>query len=465
MKKNDLFKTIGICFLVFVVLSFIIPTGSFSTGEYVKGDFSPVGLTDLFYYPVVTFGTFIQYGILFLVIGGFYGVMNETGVYSKLVKSLSKKFEKRKKLFLILTIIILALLSALTNLQFTLFLIVPLLVAVIMTLGYDKLTAFASTIGAILVGSISSLYGANNAHIAKAFSLDVHNNIIPKAALLVVLTFLLIMFVLKKAKLNKNEKVQIPLLNDTKSNKKSVLPLTIILSIVMILLLVSMYSWNYNLGIAYFDEVYESIMDVTIKDYPIFKHLIGDISPFGYWDTYEMSFILVMASLLLGWIYSIKLSDVVRGFTEGAKKMLGVAFFALLSNVVFTLIIASSDGTIVNTITNYLLSMSENFNIVITTLLSLVSSLFYNNFYYLSNSILPAVTKVYTDVNVYGVIGILFQGIYGLVMLILPTSMFLVAGLSMMEISLKDWFKYIWKYLIWTLIIILIVSILVFILI
>ena len=238
MKKNDLFKTIGICFLVFVVLSFIIPTGSFSTGEYVKGDFSPVGLTDLFYYPVVTFGTFIQYGILFLVIGGFYGVMNETGVYSKLVKSLSKKFEKRKKLFLILTIIILALLSALTNLQLTLFLIVPLLVAVIMTLGYDKLTAFASTIGSVLVGSIGTLYGANNGHINTALSLDVHNNVIAKIVLLLVLTFLLIMFVLKKSKMNKNEKVQIPLLNDTKQNKKSVLPLTIILSIVMILLLV-----------------------------------------------------------------------------------------------------------------------------------------------------------------------------------------------------------------------------------
>ena len=226
-----------------------------------------------------------------------------------------------------------------------------------------------------------------------------------------------------------------------------------------------MYSWNYNLGITYFDEVYESIMEVTIKDYPILKHLIGDVSPFGYWDTYEMSFILVMASLLIGWIYSIKLSDIARGFAEGAKKMLGVAFFAVLSNVIFTLMIASSDATILNTITNYLLSMSEKFNIIVTALLSLVSSLFYNNFYYLSNSILPAVTKVYTDVNVYGVIGILFQGIYGLVMLILPTSLVLVAGLSMMEISLKDWFKYIWKYLIWTLIIILIVSILVFILI
>ena len=63
MKKNDLFKAIGICFLIFVLLSWVIPTGSYATGEYVKANISAVGLIDLLYYPIVTFGTFIQYGV------------------------------------------------------------------------------------------------------------------------------------------------------------------------------------------------------------------------------------------------------------------------------------------------------------------------------------------------------------------------------------------------------------------
>jgi len=463
MKKNDLLKTIGICFLVFVLLSWIIPTGSYSTGTYVKGDFSPVGIIDLLYYPIITFGTFIQYGLLFLIIGGFYGVMNETGVYSKLVSSFSKKFENKKKLFLILTISVLALLSALTNLQLPLFLLVPLLVAVIMTLGYDKITAFASTIGAIIVGGIGSLYGSNNGHINTSLSLDVNNNIVAKIILLVVLVFLLIMFILKKAKISKkNEMVEIPLLDNTETNNKSFLPLTIIIGIAMLSLLVSMYNWNYILGITYFQEVYDSIMKVTIKDYPIFMNLIGDVSPFGYWDTYEMCFVLVIASLLISWVYSIKMKDAIKGFTEGAKKMLKVAFFATLSNIIFTLMIASSDSSILNTIVNYLLSMSENFNIIVVSLITIIGSLFHNNFYYFSSTVLSSIQIFYTDVNMYGVLGILFQGIHGLMMMILPTSMFMIAGLSMLDISFKEWFKYIWKYLIWTFIIILIVAILVF---
>ena len=48
-------------------------------------------------------------------------------------------------------------------------------------------------------------------------------------------------------------------------------------------------------------------------------------------------------------------------------------------------------------------------------------------------------------------------------MLILPTSYILIAGLSMLDISFKDWFKYIWTYIIQAFIIILIVAIIVFI--
>lgn len=469
MKKNDLFKAIGICFLIFVLLSWVIPTGSYATGEYVKANISAVGLIDLLYYPIVTFGTFIQYGVLFLVLGGFYGVMNKTGVYKNMVDTITAKFEGKEKLFLILTISLLALLSALIGLPVVLFTLVPLLVAIIMSLGYDKMVAFASTIGAILVGSIGSLYNVNNAHINNLLSLGKHDNLVSKLVLLAVLVFLLVMFVLKKSsnlELSKKEKKQaileIPLLETNEKSKKSFAPLAVILTFLSVLLFVSMYSWNYNLGIAFFDEVYESLMAVTIGDFAIFKNLIGDISPFGYWDTYEMCVILIAFSLLIGWIYSIKLSDTVSAFVEGSKKMVKVAFYAILANVVFSLMLVSTDTSILNTINNGLLSLAKEFNIGVATLLPLVGSFFFNNFYYLSNITLQPVTTVYTDASMYGVLGILFQSLHSLMMLILPTSYILIAGLSMLDISFKDWFKYIWKYIIQAFIIILIVAIIVF---
>ena len=42
-------------------------------------------------------------------------------------------------------------------------------------------------------------------------------------------------------------------------------------------------------------------------------------------------------------------------------------------------------------------------------------------------------------------------------MLLFPTSMMLIAGLSYVEVSYKEWIKYIWKFLLSILAIILIV--------
>ena len=468
MKKNDLFKAIGICFLAFMVLSWIIPTGSYSSGAYVKAATSTIGLTDLFYYPVITFGTFIQYGLVFLILGGFYGVVNKTGVYKKWIDAIVKKCSGKEKLFLILTICILALVSSLAGVPLALFAIIPLLIAIILSMGYSKMVAFVSTIGAVLVGNIGATYGMNTiGHVNYALGISANSGIISRIILLVILVALLVLFVVRKAEktkvdTKKQAKEDIPLLENSTASKKSYVPLIIIFGFLLALLLVSMYNWNYTLGITLFDDVYQSLMKVSINNYPIIQNLFGDVSPLGYWDSYEMCGVLLVASLLIGWIYSLKLSDIIDSFKEGAKKMLKVAFYVTLANIIFTLMISASDSSILNTINNWLLSLSDGFNIAVTTLLSFVGSLFYNNFYYLNNISMTAIKLAYTDTAVYSVLGLIFQSIHSLVMLIIPTSFILVAGLSMLDISWKEWLKYIWKYLIQALLIILIVAIITF---
>ena len=48
---------------------------------------------------------------------------------------------------------------------------------------------------------------------------------------------------------------------------------------------------------------------------------------------------------------------------------------------------------------------------------------------------------------------IIFQSMHGLVMMIVPTSMILIAGLSYLKVSYKEWFKNIWKILLGLLVI------------
>ena len=53
MKKNSLLKAIGVMFLLYVVISWFVPTGYFSEGELVKEAVTPVGLFDIVRYPLI----------------------------------------------------------------------------------------------------------------------------------------------------------------------------------------------------------------------------------------------------------------------------------------------------------------------------------------------------------------------------------------------------------------------------
>lgn len=479
MKKHSLLKAISICFLVLIVISWIIPISTYSSGTFTQGETSPLGLIDVVRYPFITISTFIQYGLVFLAIGGFYGVLNKTGVYSKLLERVAHKFTGNKKVFLIVSIVMFALLASFTGLSLPLFILVPFMSAVILLLGYDKITAMISTVGAILVGLIGSTYGFNvSGYINNFLSLDANKDIFAKIILFVMVTVLLVFYVLhrvskedgtqeikdskhdKKDKKNSDKKAKevkkddvlvsskdIPFYEQKEEARKSVWPLAIVSILSIVLILACSFNWYYGLKVSFFQDIYTSLMELEIGGYPIFANLLGNLTQPGYWNTYELCVTLVFAGLLIGWIYSVKFVDIVEGFIDGAKKMISTAFIVILASVVFTVLLNSTSGTVATTINNQLFSMSKDVNIPILTIVSVVNGFFYNDFYYFLSNVSGFVTTNYEALN-FSVIGMVFQGIYGLMMMILPTSLILVAGLHYFDISWKEWLRYIWKLLI-----------------
>ena len=60
--------------------------------------------------------------------------------------------------------------------------------------------------------------------------------------------------------------------------------------------------------------------------------------------------------------------------------------------------------------------------------------------------------------------GLLIQSVYAVGMLIFPTSVILIAGLSFFDVSYKQWFKYIWKVLLSLFVLTIIAIVIVFVL-
>ena len=488
MKKFDLLKILGIAFAITLLLSWVIPAGAYSSGVFASVSKTvTIGLYDIVRIPAITFATFIQYGVVFLAIGGFYGVLNKTGVFSKVVNTVSESWKINKKAFLLMTIFGFALLSSLIAIPTILFILVPLFVAILLSLGYNKMTTFAATIGAILVGQIGAILGFNLwGYLAVFLSIGMTALIGVRIALFLIATILFMFIVikhddtkkvkkakkvakitkgkkvtkeeLKEEKVIKEDKIEIPLMDEI-TTKKSITPFIVIFSIMLVVLVLGMYNWYYAFNTSAFTNLHEAITTYAIGGYTIFAHLLGNVSEFGFWGNYDLVVILVLTSLLLGWIYNVKFDSILDGFKNGMKKIAPAAFYAMLASVLFTVILNMSDGTFVATIIAKILGMTDGFNFLTATLSSVVSAFYYNDFYTLVSTFYA--TFALYDASVLPLVSFIVAAIYGLVMVIAPTSIFLLAGLKYMEIPYKDWAKYIWKFLLIMLAVIILISFLI----
>lgn len=460
MKKYDLLKVLGISFLVVVAISWVVPAGVYTNGSFVSMDATaPIGLYDIARAPLVTIATFIQYAILFLAIGGFYGVLNKTGAYSKLVDSITNKWSKKSKKFLIITTLIFALLSSVLGLNTVTFILVPFFITILLKLGFKKITAFASTVGALLVGQIGSTLGLEVwGYLNVVFSQMGHEitmtTLILVRIILLIITLTLFILLIRKNdkddvkkvdvkdnKKTKKEEIEIPLY-EKKETKKGILPLLVIGLFAIILLFVGLYNWYYTFDIDFFTNLHESITEFEINGYPLFTNLLGTVSEIGNWGNYDIAVILIIASLIISWVYSIKFKDTVDGFVSGMKQMLVPAIYAMLASVIFSVFINASANFIFTMVNQF--TSSGEFSLPGTIGSALVSSFAYNDFSALTSYFLPFYSTL--DSNIIPVVALIFQSIFGLVMLIAPTSIFLLAGLSYLKISYKEWAKYIWKF-------------------
>lgn len=458
-KKYNLLVTIMVAFLLVVVLSWIIPGSSYYSGSFTKGDVVALGLTDLFKIPLWTFSTIFQFSLIFLTIGGLYGVMNKTGVYSEFVSKIVKKFKKKSHIFLIITVLTLSILSSVMGGNMYLFILVPFFASVLLSLGYSKCATLLSTVGALFAGTIGSTYSFEiNGYINYYLRLDLSTGIIFKLLLFIFAVVLLILFVLKFTK--KQEKIEdIPLLKDVdnKKKKKSI-PLIVIFILGLVLCLVGTFSFQDMYGIEFFNDIHTALMEASIGGYKIFANLLGSLSAIGSWSIQSVNVMIIIMSLVIGWIYSVKIKDLVDSFIEGAKEMLPTFIYATFANIILVILMNSSTGSFINyTLMNTFLTIGNGLEALGYGFATLINSFFVNYFPYLSSDVITAALVHYQDATIYPVLGIITQAIYGLMMYIFPTSLLLIAGLSYLNVSYKEWFKYIWRYLLCLLALIIII--------
>ena len=450
MKKNSLFKILATTMIVIALLTWLIPSGYFS-GEFVDAGITRLGFVDFCQYLILPFfqSMFLEVLVFLLSVGAFYGVLSKTGAYNNLIGKIAKKFKKKGNLFLIVTACIIALLSSFGGYGLLLFIFIPALISIILLMGYDKIVALLTTFGAALIGVIGTTFGVS--YISQTLSaLDLvdgsrllfTSQILFKVILLVLSLVILIIFTLKYANKNKvkNSVEDIPYLGKEDSKKKST-GLYIIFGIIFVLFILGCTNWNDAFGIEIFTNFHTWVTEISIAKFKIFNYLLGSsAAELGTWSYFQMSIILVIASLIISKIYKVKAFE---SMIEGIKEIIKPALLIIFA---YGILILTVNSGMFNTIISFF--TTEKFNalgVTISMILTIVASFLHIELSYVGSFVLPYISSGFTETIVPAIMNIMSQSLYGLTMFVAPTSLLLILGLTYLDIPYNEWLKKVWK--------------------
>lgn len=459
MKKHNTLKVVIITLLLFALLTWILPCATYQT-EYTELGRYQVGLFDILSYQSTVFGYFGYVALFVLVVGGFYGVLYKTGAYRRMLDSLVKKFKGKEVICLVVIMALFAFLTSFAGLQLALLMLFPFVISLVLMMGYNKSTAIAVTAGSVAVGLMGTTFSYNTTQVLQQYlSVELTDLIWAKVILLVLGVALLALFVLKFGKKASTKKADdkeefIPEEVKTtkgkekdkdKKHKVKVWPLVLILDLILLVTILGFIPWNGAFGITLFDDVTTAITEFELFGFPIFGKILGAVSPFGYWTLVELVTLMLLAIIILKFVYKIKWDDVFEGFGKGVRRALVPALIVIL---IYTCLVLTTYDPYQLVIYKFILGLTKGFNIFTTGLVVVISSIFNGDPLYAFYSVLPYFVSVVTDTNNYQLIAVIFQSLYGIVTLVAPTSIPLMATLAYTNTSYKDWFKYIWKLLV-----------------
>ena len=166
---------------------------------------------------------------------------------------------------------------------------------------------------------------------------------------------------------------------------------------------------------------------------------------------------MIPATFVIGFIYSVKLDDMLDGFVEGVKRMAKPAFFVVLATMIYASMFSSQTGdNIYYTIVNRLLGKKETMNLFTSGIVSGIGALVYSDFGSLVGSLTPAYGLVFQKFT--NVAAFILQSMYGIVSFVSPAGILTILGLSYFDVSYKEWFKYIWKFLVGCIIVVAVIA-------
>ena len=473
-KMPSSYTVLLIIIAIMAVMTWIIPAGAFVDGVYKSQPQNPQGIWDVLMAPIrAMLGTTPEEGSLIqgtsaaidvaffiLMVGGFLGVVNETGMLDTGIASIVKKYKGREKMLILVLMPLFALGGTTYGMGEETMAFYPLLVPVMMAVGFDSLTGVAIILLGSQIGCLASTLNPFATGIASSTAgVSLGEGIILRLIFWVVLTGLSTWFVYKYAdKIQKDPTKSLTYatreedmkffnvgedddnVNSTLTKKQKQVFVLFVLTFVLMVL--SFIPWS-GLGIKFFDN-----FNSWLTGLPVVGQIIGSsTAALGTWYFPEGAMLFAFMGILIGIVYGLKEEQIISSFMAGAADLLSVALIVAIARGIQVIM---NNGMITDTILNWgkqgLSGLSSQVFIVLTYIFYLPMSFLIPSSSGLASATMGIMAPLGEFVNVRpSLIITAYQSASGVLNLIAPTSGIVMGALALGRINIATWWKFMAK--------------------
>lgn len=455
--------------LVIAILTWFVPAGEYQvdeagnilSGSYQVTEQNPQGLWDVFMAPVkgmigteTTPGA-IEVSLFIIVVGGFLGVVNRTGALDTGIAQVVKNYKGKEKLLIPILMFIFALGGTTYGMAEETMAFYPLIIPVMVAVGFDTLVAISVVLLGSGVGVLGSTVNPFATGVAsQALGISPGEGILWRLIFFFAMYAIATIFVYRYAVKVQKDPSQSLVYKDYKENQKkfAVADIKEVMSakqkVVMVLfglaffiMILGLVPWStLNENWTFFETMNQWLMDL-----PIIGTVLGQqLVPLGSWYFMEITMLFFLMAVIIGLYYRIPEGEIVSTFIEGARDLLGVALVVALARGIQ---VVMNEGMITATILHI---GEQNLSNLSPVLFSILTYVFYIPMSFLipSTSGLAAATMGimgplggFADVPEHVVITA-YQAASGIINLVTPTSGVVMGALAIAGIELTTWWKF-----------------------
>ncbi|HFI0586708.1 TPA: YfcC family protein [Streptococcus suis] len=458
------------------VMTWIIPAGQYQVdeagrlvaGTYEKVAQNPQGIYDVFMAPVRAMlghgatEAAINVAFFIIMVGAFLGVVNETGALDVGIASIVKRFKGREKMLIYILMPLFALGGSTYGMGEETMAFFPLLVPVMMAVGFDSITGVAIILLGSQIGCLASTVNPFATVVASdAAGVSVADGMIWRLVFFVVILLMGVLFVANYAEKVKNDPTKSLVYKQREADmqhfnvsatqevnaelspaQKRVLWVFVLTFVLMIC---SFIPWE-DLGVTIFTQFNEWLIGL-----PFIGQVIGSsTAALGTWYFPEGAMLFGIAGIVVGLVYGMSEERLVKSFMFGAADIFSVALICAIARGIQVIM---NDGMITATILHMgeegLQGLSSQVFIILTYLFYLPMSFLIPSSSGLAGASMGIMAPLGEFVNVPASLVITaFQAASGLLNLVAPTSGIVMGALALGRVEIGTWYKFVGKLIV-----------------